>query len=453
MPRKSRSAPKAATTLADLTATEAGGLMRTGEVSAESYVAACLARIAEREPAVQAWQYLDKELALEQARSADELRRSGRGLGPLHGLPVGIKDIIDTADMPTENGSPIFAGRRPEKDASCVAQLRAAGAVIMGKTVTTELANRQPGKTRNPHNPAHTPGGSSSGSAAAVASGMVPLALATQTGGSVIRPASFCGIFALKPTFGLVSRTGVTMQSHTLDTVGVYARSIEDLALVADALSAHDPNDAASYVRGRASLGDAAREAPPLPPLLAFVKTPAWEEHAEPVMRGAFAELIAELGERVQQVELPAPFARICQWHTTVMDAEDAAWYGPLLDAAPERLSPLLRERLTMAQRITAREYLTALNMREPLYTMVERLLTEFTAILAPASPGPAPKGLASTGNPIFNGLWTFLGVPCVSVPLLEAKGLPLGVQLIGARRDDGRLLRTGRWLVERLRG
>ena len=244
--------------LTELTATEARARMVKGDVTAEAYVTACLDAIAAREKDIEAWVVYDRDRALAQARALDRERAAGRACGALHGLPVGIKDIIDTADMPTENGSPIFKGHQPAKDATCVAVLRAAGAIILGKTVTTELANVNPNKTRNPHNPAHTPGGSSSGSAAGVAAGMMPLALGTQTGGSVIRPGSFCGVHALKPTLGLVSRTGVTLQSHTLDTVGVYGRSLADLALITDALSQHDPSDAVSYTRARPGLSAAA---------------------------------------------------------------------------------------------------------------------------------------------------------------------------------------------------
>jgi Asp-tRNA(Asn)/Glu-tRNA(Gln) amidotransferase A subunit family amidase len=451
MPRKPKRTTSART-LADLSAVEAAGALRTGEISAVDYVGACLERIAERDAKIEAWAYLDREHALAQARAADEHRRAGRPLGALHGLPIGIKDIIDTADMPTENGTVLDAGRRPERDAACVAALRAAGAVIMGKTMTTELANTHPGKTRNPHDPSRTPGGSSSGSAAAVASGMVPLALGTQTGGSVIRPASFCGIFALKPTFGLISRAGVTLQSHTLDTVGVYGRSIEDLGLVTDALSAHDPSDPVSRPRSPGSLLELARSEPPVAPLLAFLRTPAWGQ-GEAVTKDAFGELIEALGKSVREIELPSPFERICDLHLTVMNAEDAAYYARYMERGVGKLSQRLRERLESGAAITAKDYIAAVAAREPLYAMIERVLMDYEAILCPASAGPAPKGLASTGNPIFNGLWTYLGVPCVSLPLLEADGMPLGVQLVGSRGNDGRLLRTARWLVRRLRG
>src|SRR5262245_36633850 len=232
--------------LLSLTAVEAAARLARGEPSSEEFVTASLDRIAERDPEIKAWEFLDREHALAQARAADEARRQGRGIGPLHGLPVGVKDIIDTADFPTESGCAALKGRRPRKDAACVTALRRAGAVIVGKTVTTELAAYTPAATRNPRNLEHTPGGSSSGSAAAIADGMVPAALGTQTAGSVIRPAAFCGIYGFKPTFGLIPRTGVLAQAHSLDTVGVMGKSVEDLALLTDALQAYDERDPAS---------------------------------------------------------------------------------------------------------------------------------------------------------------------------------------------------------------
>src|SRR5437899_1678194 len=266
-----------AVSLASLAATEAAQKIRAGLLTSEELVAACLERIRATEPSVQAWTFLDEEHALAQARAADERKRSGEPIGALHGVPVGLKDIIDTADMPTENGTVLHRGRTPSNDAAVVKMLRAAGAVIMGKTVTTECAYFTPGKTRNPHDPEHTPGGSSSGSAAAVAAHMVPLALGSQTAGSVIRPAAFCGDYALKPTHGLIPRTGVLQLSRTLDHIGLFARSVEDLALLAEQLVGYDERDPDTRPRARIAFGAVAMEEPPVPPMLAFVKTPHWE--------------------------------------------------------------------------------------------------------------------------------------------------------------------------------
>jgi Asp-tRNA(Asn)/Glu-tRNA(Gln) amidotransferase A subunit family amidase len=429
-----------------LTATAAAEAIRKDELSSEALVRACLQRIAAREDDVQAWAHLDADLALAQAREADAALRAGEATGALHGVPVGVKDIFDTADMPTENGSPIFAGRRPERDATCVAALRDAGAVIMGKTVTTELALLTPAKTRNPRNLVHTPGGSSAGSAAAVADHMIPAALGSQTAGSIVRPASFCGVYGFKPTLGLVPRAGVLMQSHTLDTVGLYARSIEDLALITDCMTAFEGDDATSFRRSRPGLLATARSKPPMPPRLAFVKTPSWPD-ADAEMRAVFEAYADSLGDRAVEIDIPV-LADVIEWQRIVQLAENAHYYGPLLQQAPELISAGLTQRLEAGLAIDAQEYLRAITGREPAYRAVAAALKGFSAVLTPAALGPAPEGHTATGSPIMNGLWTYLGVPTVSLPLLEVRGLPVGVQLVGLRHDDGRLLRTGRWLA-----
>ena len=434
---------------ARLTAIEAAKRMADGEMTSERLVKACLDRIAVREPEVHAFAYLDAESALAQARAADDARRTGKGVGPLHGLPVGLKDIIDTADLPTQNGCAYYKGRQPYEDAACVTLLRQAGAVIIGKTVTTEMASTTPNATRNPHNLGHTPGGSSSGSAAGVADFMFPLALGTQTGGSVIRPASFCGVHALKPTFGMIPRGGVTLQSHTLDTIGVYARCVEDLALIADALSAHDPRDPGSYPRSRPSLTETSSADVPVKPLFAWVKTPNWHL-VDAVAKDAFAELVSELGDLVQEVEMPSLEA-VCANHAIIMGAENAAYYGTLSDKAGDGISPALRARIEAGGKVSAEAYIKAINASEIASRDVDMMLTSYTAILTPSSTGLAPKTLASTGNAIFNAPWTLMGQPCVNLPLMEADGLPIGAQLVGARRDDGRLLRTAKWVATHL--
>src|SRR2546422_6193675 len=284
-------------------AVEAARMIREGVVTSVQLVEACLARVREVDAAVQAWAFLDPEHALAQARAADELRMSGQPTGPLHGVPVGLKDIIDTADMPTENGSVLHAGRTPSRDASVASLLRAAGAVIMGKTVTTEFATRTPGKTRNPHNPAYTPGGSSSGSAAAVAAGMVPLALGSQTTGSTIPPAADCGVDGLKPTHRPVPRPRMFPLSRTLDTVGLFARSIEDVALLLESCVAYDEGEFESSPRAHTPYGATTAEEPPIPPTLGFVKTPHWNR-VDADAQEAFAELVERLGDRVEEVEL-----------------------------------------------------------------------------------------------------------------------------------------------------
>ena len=403
---------------------------------------------------VQAWAFLDPEHALAQARAADDVRLSGQPVGPLHGVPVGIKDIIDTADMPTENGSVLHAGRTPSRDATVVARLRGAGAVILGKTVTTEFATYTPGKTRNPHDPEHTPGGSSSGSAAAVAAGMVPLALGSQTNGSVIRPASFCGVWGFKPTHGLIPRHGILALSRTLDHVGLFARGVEDLALLAEQLVGHDERDPDTRPRARLPFVEVAAGEPPLPPMLALVKTPLWER-ADAETKEAFAELVEHLGDRVEELELFPSAAEAWQWHRTIMEAEMAANLEREWETGRDRLSESLRAQLARGREVRALDYQRARARIRPVQdSFLELFEQRYDAILTPAAPGTAPPGLASTGDPAFCTLWTLCGMPAVSVPLMQgAAGLPLGVQLVGPREGDARLLRTARWLVARVAG
>src|SRR5512146_1099959 len=328
-----------------LSAADAARAIRDGAISSEQLTEACLARVREVDDKVQAWAFLDPEHALKQARARDQERREGRPTGPLHGVPVAIKDIIDTEDMPTEDGSVRHAGRTPTDDATVVAMLRAAGAVIFGKTVTTELATYANGKTRIPHNPEHTPRGSSSGSAAAVAVGMVPLALGSQTNGSVIRPASFCGVHGFKPTHGLIPRTGVLKLSRTLDQLGFFARSIEDLALLGEQLVGWDEDDPDTRPRARPPLVDTARAEPPLPPQLAFVKGPAWDRASDET-RQAFAELVSALGEHVFEVDMAESTAPSLDYHRTIMEAEMAANLDREREKGRDRMSPSLRAQL-----------------------------------------------------------------------------------------------------------
>jgi Asp-tRNA(Asn)/Glu-tRNA(Gln) amidotransferase A subunit family amidase len=435
-----------------LTAADASRKIREGMLTSEELVSACLERVRDVEPKVQAWTFLDEDLALAQARAADDLRRSGEAFGPLCGIPVGIKDIIDTADMPTENGTPLHRGRTPRTDAAVVAHLRAAGAVIMGKTVTTECAYFHPGKTRNPHNPAHTPGGSSSGSAAAVAAAMVPLALGSQTNGSVIRPAAFCGVYGFKPTHGLIPRTGVLKLSRSLDHVGVFARTIEDVALLAEELAGWDEGDPDTRPRARAPFRDVAAEEPPIEPRIAFMKTPVWDRATEETKQ-AFAELVEALGARITEVELSSVAAEAWDWHRTIMDVEMAFNFEPEWTRGRDQLSDKLRALIERGREIRAVDYQRALSRVPQLQAAFEELFTqEYDAILTPAATGPAPEGLASTGDPSFCSLWTLTGLPALSMPLLQASnGLPIGVQLVGRRNFDARLLRTARWLTEQL--
>jgi len=427
------------------TASEAAMAIRQGRLTSLRLVQACLDRIAEVEPAVEAWSFLAPAYAITQAEARDRAQMEGKPLGPLHGIPVGVKDIFDTADMPTENGTVLHAGRRPAEDAMVVALLRAAGAVILGKTVTTELAVYAPGKTRNPHDSGRSPGGSSSGSAAAVAARMVPLAIGSQTNGSVIRPAAYCGVVGYKPTHGLISRAGVLRQSPHLDHVGVFAQSVEDAALIAETLMAYDPRDPAMRCTPWPRLLELVTQEPPSAPRLAFVRSPFWDQ-ADPEARAAFQTLARRLA--CEEAELPTPFDEAAQIHRTILEADLALSFSSEYERGKERLSPILRTMIEQGRQTLAVDYNRAVAAVPGLRRALDDLLQRYDVILTPATTGVAPAGLASTGSPIFCTIWTLCGVPAVTLPLLTGEqGLPLGVQLIGREGDDARLLRTARWL------
>jgi Asp-tRNA(Asn)/Glu-tRNA(Gln) amidotransferase A subunit family amidase len=434
-----------------LSAADAARAVRDGALSSEELVGACLARIREVDGDVQAWAYLDPEHALAQARILDQMRRAGEVLGPLHGVPVGIKDIIDTTDMPTECGSSIHAGRTPVHDATAVALLRAAGAVVLGKTVTTEYALYSPGKTRNPHDPSRTPGGSSSGSAAAVAAGMVPLALGTQTNGSTIRPASFCGTYGFKPTHGSIPRGGILRLSRTLDHVGVFARTLDDVALACEQLVAGHESDPDTRLRARIPFRDLAAAEPPLPPFLAWVKPAGWDA-MDPEAREAFEELVEALGARIVEIPLGESVRRALEIHRTILEAELAHNLAADYERSAQAMSASLREQVERGRRIGAFEYQQALERIAAINEGFEEIFERCDAIVTTAAPGVAPEGLESTGDPSHCTLWTLTGMPALSMPLMQSgSGLPIGVQLVGRRDSDARLLRTARWLAAAL--
>ncbi len=417
--------------------------------SAGARTETCLARIAEREPAVAAWAFLDPAHARAQAAALDRAVAAGGRRGPLFGVPVGIKDIFATADMPTENGSHLHAGRRPEADATVVERLRAAGAVIMGKTVTTEFATFEPGKTRNPHDPGRTPGGSSSGSAAAVAAGMVPVALGSQTNGSVIRPASYCGVVGFKPSFGLISRRGMTLQAPTVDHVGLFAQGLADIARLADVLIGHDPTDPATRPMAASRLEAVLAEGRRTAPRLAFVPGPTWAE-ALPETRTIFTALAERLG--LAELALPAGFADAVEVHRKISWAELAHHLAPEYRAGPGGLSDRLRAMIEAGRAVAAPDYLAALEARHALIRAMDAVFAEHDALLTPAATGEAPVGLGSTGSPLFCTVWTLLGTPALSLPLLTGPaGMPLGLQLVGRPGGDAALLATARWLEETL--
>lgn len=433
--------------LHQLTAQDAIKAMTEASCSSEELVSDCLKHIDARENLVGAWSHLDPDNALSQARAADKRNGSNEASACfLNGVPVGIKDILDTKDMPTENGTPIHKGRYPDRDAAIVDQLRKAGAVVMGKTVTAELAVYSPGKTTNPHDPNRTPGGSSSGSAAAVAAGMVPLAIGTQTNGSVIRPASYCGVVGYKPTFGTLPRAGILRQAPSLDQVGVFSRTVSDSALLVSALADSKKKYGDTLSWPKLDLTKIRQGFQPSP-RLAYVKTPVWDE-ATSSTKIEFTDYVHNLGAGVVSIELPEVCSSAVACMRTIMLSEMAHNYTEFYDHHKSLISPMLLSMIEEGMRVTLTEYFEAKNISLEIIEAVENALINFDAVLTPATQAEAPEGLESTGSPIFCTIWSLCGTPAVSLPLLRgASGMPMGLQLVSARGADSSLLRAACWL------
>ena len=419
-----------------LSATEIVRATTASEVTCEDVVRDCLARIEAREPGVHAWATVDPQLALKQARELDR----GGARGALHGVPIGVKDIIDTADLPTEMGSPIYRGHRAAADAACVALVRAAGAVILGKTVTCEFAGMTAGITTNPHNAAHTPGGSSSGSGAAVADFMAPAAFGTQTGGSVLRPAAYCGVFGFKPSFGAFNRRGVYPAAESLDTVGLIARSLDDIELVSDVLELRPPSAPRSLDRA---------------PRIGLCRTPLWHT-AQPETVAAVEDAAARLGKagaQVRDVVLPEEFSGLRNAaRETVNNYERATAMGYEWNSHREPISERLRKRIEIGRAMPHGEYLAAIRLGEDCRARLPEVFDGIDVLLAPCANGEAPRGLGDTGDPGFQAIWTILYTPALALPTHRGpNGLPVAMQLVAQRHDDRRLFACARWVWQKL--
>ncbi len=402
------------------------------------------------EPEVSAFAHYSPEVVNLQVERLESLKNSGAPLPRLYGVPVAVKDNIDTQDYPTELGYAGSRGRTPKVDALLVHKLREAGALIWAKSRTTELAYLHPASTTNPRAPGHTPGGSSSGSAAAVAAGMVPVAIGTQTNGSVIRPASFCGVYGFKPTRGLVFNGGVLNCSQSLDQVGVFARNVEDLAAVAEVIIGGHHLESGQLIFPMA-LRKVCVEEPPFQPKLMFAKSPIWDR-VDGEAQDAFMALQEELADCMSDVALPSSVSNAFAWHKTVMESEMQVNLKPLVDAAGGQASAQTLDLLNRGSAILASDYLVATDRMRGTAAGFAEYFDHFDAIVTPSTLGAAPNGMATTGDPAMCTIWTFAGLPCISMPLLQTEaGLPLGVQLVGAAGSDARLLRTARWLAKRL--
>jgi Asp-tRNA(Asn)/Glu-tRNA(Gln) amidotransferase A subunit family amidase len=415
-----------------LSAVEAARQIAEGKISSESLVRDCLERIASREPSIHAWEHIDSDGALARAREADK----GHGQGLLRGLPIGVKDLIDTCDMPTTYGSPIYARHRPAWDAPCVALSRAAGGIILGKTVTTEFAMMKPAKTMNPHDARHTPGGSSCGSAAAVADHMVPFAFGSQTAGSVIRPAAYCGVVGYKPSFGLISRVGVKALSDSLDTIGILARTVPDAALLAAAVT-HRPG----LLIDKPAITQ---------PRVRICRTYEWR-HAQPETVSALedaARKLAAAGVKVSDVKLPPNFANLVQAQTDIQLVEQAQALAHERLRHANELSKQVSETIEAGLAISPDRYDAALALAKNSRRNLTEVLGDCDVLLAPSAPGAAPASRDTTGDPLFDRIWTLLHTLAVNIPCAKAaNGMPVGLQVIGRFADDAQTLAIAHWL------
>jgi len=425
--------------------------IKKGEITSEELVKSYIEQIKKKEKDIKAFQYFDEELALAQAKKSDALHQAGQH-GDLHGIPVGVKDIFDTVDMPTKDGTEIHKNNPSLNDCTVVSKLKQAGAIIMGKTVTTELAYYSPGKTKNPHDPSRTPGGSSSGSASAVASHMVPLAVGSQTNGSVIRPASYCGVVGYKPTKGLISRHLVMQISRILDHVGIFANSIEDAALISEQLIGYDKQDPDTSLNPKPKLLNSSREKPPIAPLFAYIKLPFMDKLDEDAAEG-FKEVKDELKGQVDEIELPAGFGKIPEWHKIIMESDMASSFSKEYKKSKNKLSNKIIEAIERGMKYTSIEYNNALSQIDVANAYFKQFFHDYDAILTPSANGEAPQGLQSTGDPIFSTVWTYCGMPSISLPLLQGKNkLPIGIQLVSSLFDDERLFRNASWLTNKIK-
>jgi Asp-tRNA(Asn)/Glu-tRNA(Gln) amidotransferase A subunit family amidase len=425
--------------------------VKKSELSSVEVANSFIERIEEFEKKVHAWAFFDKTSFLEKAKEADDWRLSGKPLGPLHGLPIAIKDIFKTDDMPTGYGTPIKEGQRSKNESEVVKLLKNAGAIIMGKTVTTELAYFDPGKTTNPNDYSRTPGGSSSGSAAAVASFMAPVAIGSQTNGSMIRPASYCGVIGYKPSYGLISRSGVLRLSFLLDQIGIFGRTIEDMGLISKIIMSKDPKDKSTRTYPTENMESSVLQDHPFDPKFVFVQTPKWK-NLDDDSKKAFDKLRKKLEKNVVDFQDPSSFEKIFEYQQVIMETDMAHNLSYFYEAHKNKIGKKLREAIERGQSYKSKDYAEAVDNIETIYDNMSELFNHFHAIITPATTGEAPKGLAHTGSPEFCTIWTYLGMPSISLPILEGSNkMPIGVQVVGEKFDDVRFLRSANWLFKKL--
>jgi len=430
-----------------LSANELAAQLREGEISSVEACSQYIERIGKFEKDVKAWSHFNKKLLLEKAAEADEHRISGKPLGALHGLPVAVKDIIGTLDMPTECGTTIRKKMNTSQDSEVVNLLKVAGAIIMGKTETTELAYFHPGKTTNPHDYKRTPGGSSSGSAAAVAAYMAPLSIGSQTNGSTIRPASYCGVVGYKPSYGLISRYGILKQSDKLDQVGLFGKSVEDVALLARVLIKKDLFDPSTIHYSAEDMMDVCRKGPLFDPKFIFYKTKNWK-NIDKESQKSFEIFIKTFKKNIEVFDTPSYFDDIPKYHKIIHETDMANNFQLYYKKYKKKLSKEMVSAIERGLKNSATEYAEAIDFMKRSYDSYKEVFEDYHGVLTPASSGVAPKGLGNTGSPEFSTVWTYLGLPSISLPLLTGKNdLPLGIQLIGDKHDDLRFLGVASWI------
>ena len=425
---------------------ELAAKIKDAQISSVEICERYIERINKFEKDIKAWAYFDKKVLLEKALEADDHRKSGKPLGPLHGIPVAVKDIIGTVDMPTECGTVIRKGKSYSQNAEIVDLLLNAGAIVMGKTATSELAYLGPPKTTNPHDYSRTPGGSSSGSAASVASFMAPLSIGSQTGGSIIRPASYCGVVGYKPSYGLISRNGVLKTSNTLDHIGVFGRTVEDVALLAKILIKKDKHDPATIYYSAEKILEETKKGPLFEPKFIFYKTDFWKI-IDKKSRESFEYFIKSF-KNIEMFDTPSYFKDIHKYHQIIHETDLANNFSVYYKKYKSKLSKFMQSAIAKGNKYTAKEYAEAIDFKKQSYESYQEVFEDYHGVITPSSPGVAPKGLTNTGTAEFNKVWSYLGTPCISLPLLEGENkLPLGVQLVGDRYDDHRFLGVAKWL------
>ena len=424
--------------------------IKKSELSSTELCKNYIEQIDKFEKDVKAWVHLDKKLLLEKADEADNHRKSGKPMGPLHGIPVALKDIIGTYDMPTECGTVLRKGRTQSQNAEIVDILKSSGAIIMGKIATSELAFLAPPATRNPHDLTRTPGGSSSGSAAVIATHMAPLSIASQTGGSVIRPASYCGVVGYKPSYGLISRNGVLRTSYYLDHIGVFGKTVEDVALLAKVLIKKDQYDEATVHYSSEFMLEECLKGPLYDPKFIFYKTDSWKK-IDKKSREAFEFFIKSFKKNIEVFDTPSYFKDIDKYHRIIHECDLANNFQMYYKKSKNKLSKEMQSAISKGMKYSAKEYLDAVDFMKRSYDSYKEVFEDYHGVLTPCSTGVADKGLKSTGSADFNRVWSYMHTPAISLPLLQGENnLPLGIQLIGDKYDDHRFLGIARWLEQK---